>query len=288
RQPVHPIAAPVLVLLACSTAGAGASALLHPPRRPIEAAPPLAHRDVAVESDGATLRGWRFPANGPVRRAAVVYLHGFADNRASGIWIAEKLVPRGHDVIVYDARAHGASGGAACTWGAREKRDLSRVLDALGIERAIVLGVSLGAAVALQAAAGDPRIVGVVSVATFADLASIARERAPPVVPDARVRAALEAFEREAGFRATDVSAVASAAQVRVPVLVVHGADDRETPPSHSRRVFEALAGPKRLRIVEGAGHNDALGKAWPEVERWIAETAGPNAVGRSAPASAR
>jgi PhoPQ-activated pathogenicity-related protein len=59
-------------------------------------------------------------------------------------------------------------------------------------------------------------------------------------------------------------------------VLVVHGAEDRETPPDHSRRVFDALAGPKTLRIVDGAGHNDALGKVWPEVERFIAEVSDP------------
>jgi hypothetical protein len=42
----------------------------------------------------------------------------------------------------------------------------------------------------------------------------------------------------------------------------------------HSDRVLAALAGPKRLLRVEAA-HDDALGRAWPDVEPWIEAVAG-------------
>jgi uncharacterized protein len=246
----------------------GAGALLHPSRKPIAAVPALPHRDVSFEDGGVMLRGWLFPAAAPRRRAAVVYLHGIADNRASGVWIAERLVPLGYDVLAYDGRAHGQSGGAACTYGVLEKRDLTRALDALGIGRAILVGASLGAATALEAAADDPRVLGVVAAAPFSDLAAIARDRAPWFATDAQIREAFALAEREAGFRIADASPVAAAPRVRVPVLLVHGESDRETRPVHSRRVLDALAGPKRLVLVPGAGHDDA--RVWPEVEAWI------------------
>jgi uncharacterized protein len=277
------ILAVLLVQAACLPPSAGAGALLHPGRRPVATVPSLVHRDVSVDGGGVLLRGWLFPASAPSAGVTVVYLHGVADNRASGTWMAEKLVPRGFDFLAYDSRAHGASSGNACTYGFHEKRDLSRALDQLGIGRAVVVGTSLGAAVALQAAAEDPRIVGVVSAATFADLASLARERARGFASESQIRDAFALAEREADFRVAEVSPVASARRIQVPVLLIHGAEDAETPPDHSRRVFDALAGPKRLRIVEGAGHNDAIGKVWPEVERWIAEVS--DAAGRTAPA---
>jgi fermentation-respiration switch protein FrsA (DUF1100 family) len=59
-----------------------------------------------------------------------------------------------------------------------------------------------------------------------------------------------------------------------VPALVIHGADDRETSAKHSKRVYAALAGPRTLRIVEGAGHNGPLSMVWGEVEKWIEEVA--------------
>jgi pimeloyl-ACP methyl ester carboxylesterase len=267
-------------LLACTAAAAlaacmppswGANALLHPARRPVGAAPALAHRDLAVDAgDGVTLRGWLFPAAAAPRAGTVVYLHGVADNRASGVWLAERLVPHGFDVVVYDGRAHGESTGDACTYGFLEKRDLSRVLDRLGVDRAIVVGVSLGAAVALQAAPEDPRIAGVVSVATFSSLDEIARVRVGKLASEGQIREALALSERQGRFRVGEVSPIAAAPRIRAPVLVVYGDDDQETPPDESLRVYAALAGPKQLATVRGAGHDDALPKAWPTVEAWL------------------
>src|SRR5512133_728363 len=122
-----------LALQACIPTSWTAPALLHPQRRHVATAPALAHRDVTFQSEGVALRGWLFPATGPSRDVTVVYLHGIADNRASGTWIAEQLVPRGFDVHAYDSRAHGESGGDACTYGVHEKRDLVRALDALSV-----------------------------------------------------------------------------------------------------------------------------------------------------------
>jgi pimeloyl-ACP methyl ester carboxylesterase len=273
------------VSAACMPPSWGANAMLHPRRKPVGAPPALAHRDLAVESDGATIRGWVFPGKAP-RAGTVVYLHGVADNRMSGVFIAEQLVPEGWDVVVYDSRAHGESGGDACTYGVREKHDLSRVLDAVGADRAIVVGVSLGAAVALQAAADDPRIAGVVSSATFSSLDEIARDRIGHRATDAQIREAFAIAEREGRFRIAEASPVAAAARIRVPVLVIHGAADDETRPVHSRRVYAALAGEKWLELVPGAGHNDALPAAWPVALAWIRERGTQRASAGAAVAS--
>jgi hypothetical protein len=256
----------------------GAGALLHPGRRPIAADPPLAHRELVFESDGVALRGWLFPAaaDGPGRGTTVVYLHGVGDNRASGVWIAERLVRRGFDVLAYDSRAHGASGGDGCTYGFHERRDLSRALDAAGARRVVALGVSLGGAVALQAAPDEPRVAAVVAVAAFSDLEAIARDRAPAFASDGQIRAALAIAEREGRFRVAEVSQLAAARRLRVPVLLVHGEEDRETRPIHSRRILEALGGRGRLRLVAGTGHDDALGRAWAEVESFVVQNGRP------------
>jgi len=259
---------------ACMPPSWGAGAVLHSARRPVGPPPALAHRDVGLDSDGVALRGWLFPAAGASRGVTVVYLHGSGDNRASGVWIAEQLVRRGFDVLAYDSRAHGNSGGDACTYGYYERHDLHRALDALGIRRAILLGVSLGGAVALQETPDDSRVAGVVAVASFSDLESIARDRAPFIASGGQVRQAFALAEQEAHFRVADVSPVKAAGRIQVPVLLVHGGEDHETRPVHSERVYAALAGPRRLLLVKGAGHNDALGRVWPDVEAWIDQVA--------------
>ncbi len=162
--------------------------------------------------------------------------------------------------------------GDACTYGYYEKKDLARVLDQLGVQHAIAVGVSLGAAVALQAAADDPRIRAVVSVATFSSLERIARARVGRIASEGQIRQAFAIVERDGRFKVAEVSPVAAAARIRVPVLVMYGSADSETPTVHSREVHAALAGPKNLEEVAGAGHDDALVKGWDRADAWIAE----------------
>ena len=78
---------------------------------------------------------------------------------------------------------------------------------------------------------------------------------------------------RDGRFAVTDVSPLRAAPRIQVPVLLIHGAADRETPPSHSQRVFEALPGRRRLILVPGKGHNQSLSDSvWSDVDRWIDE----------------
>ena len=231
---------------------------------------PAGATDVTFESSGLKLKGWLFRGSGQ-RRGSVVYLHGSADNRASGISVAERYLKQGFDALVYDSRAHGESEGGACTYGYFEKDDLRKALDLLPARPVVLIGVSLGGAVALQAAAEDSRIAAVVAVATFSDIRTVATERAPFVASRANIDAAFRLAERQAGFKADDVSPLRAAERIRVPVFLIHGEIDKETFPQHSERVLAALRGEKRLLLVPGAGHNDVLRpEVWAEIDGWL------------------
>jgi uncharacterized protein len=260
----------LLALAGCMPPSWGAAALLHPSRRPLTGAPPLRAENVEIASDGVKLEGWLFRATGE-RRGTIVYLHGVADNRASVVGVAQRYVPRGYDVLAYDSRAHGDSTGDACTYGYFERRDLVKALDQLAVSNVAVIGVSLGAAVALQAAAADPRIARIVAISTFSDLRTVASERAPFFASAANVREAIAIAEQQAGFVADEVSPVQAAGHLAIPVLLVHGADDRETAPAHSERVHSALHGPKRLLLLHKSGHAVSLDEAtWRIVDDWL------------------
>ena len=62
------------------------------------------------------------------------------------------------------------------TFGFHEVDDVKRGIDLLGATRVVLIGESRGAAVALQTAARDSRVVGVVAGASFSDLSTIAAE----------------------------------------------------------------------------------------------------------------
>ena len=256
----------------------GANALLHPARRPLTRAISLPHRDSQVRSEGLHLKGWYVPAQHP-RGVLIVYLHGIGDNRQSGIGVAERFGPLGYDVALFDSRAHGESEGDACTYGYHEKNDVFRIMDGIGTTRVVLFGSSLGAAVALQAAPLDHRVIAVIAQSSFSDLNTIARDRAPFLATEGEIRQAIALAEERGNFKASEVSPVDAARSIHVPVLLIHGAIDRETSPSHSEKIAAALSGKKELFLVPGAGHNDVLSgeEPWRHIAAFLAQvSAGP------------
>jgi hypothetical protein len=178
---------------------------------------------------------------------------------------------QGFEAIAYDSRAHGKSGGDACTYGYFEKEDLRRVIDTVRPGPVVLIGSSLGAAVALQLAATDRRITGVVAAESFSDLRTVVTERAPFIFTPSDVAEAIRIAEQKGGFPIDRVNPAAAARTVTAPVLLIHGATDKETPPAQARRIFSALAGPKCMILVPEAGHNQSLhGSIWEEIERWV------------------
>lgn len=264
------IALAVLVA-SCQLHTIGAGALLFPSRKVTRASAPTGCIEKVFTGHGVDLVGWQCAARVNPRKGAVVYLHGIADNRGSAAGIVERFAARGFDVIAYDSRAHGASQGRHCTYGYYEKLDLRGVLDQVGADNVIAIGHSLGAAVALQTAAVDPRIRAVVAASSYSDLRTIATERAPFFFSDGSIAGAFRRAEQDGQFRVDEVSPLQAAANLTIPVLVIHGEADRNTRPSHSERIFVALRGEKKLLIVPGAGHNDVLnGLAWKQIEEWL------------------
>jgi uncharacterized protein len=279
------IAARAALLLAIALGGCmppswGANALLHPQRRPMTRQPNRPADAVEFEGDGAVkLKGWWFRTNATAKRGTVVFLHGVADNRGSAVGVADHFLARGFEVIAYDSRAHGESDGAACTYGFYEKEDLRRVLDRVTVKPIVLMGMSMGAAIALQEAADDRRIGAVVAVSPYSDLRTAARERAPFFASEGNLTQAFKLAEEGGKFRVDDVSAVDAAPRIAAPTLVIHGERDDETPAAHSQRIFAALREPKRLIVVRGAGHNHVLGaKEWNEIDAWIDAAVAPRA----------
>src|SRR5690606_13028734 len=90
--------------------------------------------------------------DGPV----VVMLHGFTDSHRSFDLLRPHL-PETWRAIALTQRGHGQSDKPSSGYEVRDlASDVPAFLDALGVERAIIVGHSMGAAVALQAAANYP------------------------------------------------------------------------------------------------------------------------------------
>ncbi len=135
------------------------------PRQAIDpAALRLPHRDVSFPAtDGVRLSGWYAPGtNG----AVIVLVHGGGGDRQGTIRHARMLAAAGYGVLLYDARGRGESAGHENAFGWRWDRDVRGAIDFLeasGVRRIGLLGLSTGAEAVVTEAASDPRAAAVVA-----------------------------------------------------------------------------------------------------------------------------
>ena len=103
--------------------------------------------------------GVRLSGEDAGRGTAIVLLHGLTATRRYVVMGSRLLERRGYRVVSYDARGHGESGAAASRGGyeyADMAADLAAILDHTGIDRAVLVGSSMGAATALRFALANP------------------------------------------------------------------------------------------------------------------------------------
>jgi alpha-beta hydrolase superfamily lysophospholipase len=232
-------------------------------------------------NDGVELRGWQIIPPSP-NRDWVLLFHGVSDNRTGDLGHAEFLLRHGYSVVIMDSRAHGESGGQMATYGWKERYDTAAISNALyaskNVRHLYALGVSMGAAIALQSAAVEPRIAAVAAEDPFANLREVSYDYAgldtSPVLGKTIFRPAtifaLDAMKRAGGFNPNDVSPEKAVAQRPFPVLLICGTNDHRISCRHAQAIYKAATGPKEMWTVQGAGHASALGQAPAEYENRV------------------
>lgn len=218
----------------------------------------------------------------------VVFLHGAGCDHTVWTLQTRYFAHHGRNVVAVDLPGHGRSPGPALA-GVRELADWTiRAVDALGAERVALIGHSMGALVALDAAARHPDRLWALALLGAAetmrvhpDLLAFARAhdlRAAELVVDWGYsrRAHLGGYrapgvwmmgagqrlvERNLAVLGTDLAAcdaysgaAAAAGQVQCPTLILAGAADRMTPPAGAESLASRIAG-ARLVVLPEAGH---------------------------------
>jgi pimeloyl-ACP methyl ester carboxylesterase len=230
----------------------------------IAVGPPTATLAVRVEEP-------RLPA-----RATVFVLHGIRDHKESLQYWADRLTTAGYRAVLVDSRGQGHSTGRWLTYGVQEARDLSQLVDALGVTGPVaVMGVSYGGATAIQWAGREPRVVAAVAVAPYAslrDIVPVYERRLPlvgPLLPASLIRRTVDAAGRLAHFDPDAANPASAAGHAHSPILIVHGKSDITVPYEQSEAIV-ARAGNAHVKLVplDGQDHDHIAGdpRLWPIV----------------------
>ncbi|MCD6475272.1 MAG: alpha/beta hydrolase [Anaerolineaceae bacterium] len=214
---------------------------------------------------GYSLHGYWLPV--PDSKKTVVLVHGITMNLFASIKYVMPFKKRGFNVLMYDHRNHGKSGGNNTTFGYKEKHDLKAMIDwvenRVGSDSVIgTHGESMGAGTIMQHAAIDDRVKFVVEDCGYADLTALFRYRFQAdfhlrgwlLLPVASVFGKLIA-----GFFYSEVKPVRAIEDLDTPMFFIHGIDDTYIPSSHAEELFNAKKnGLKKLWLAPGAKHAES------------------------------
>jgi pimeloyl-ACP methyl ester carboxylesterase len=211
----------------------------------------------------------------------VLYLHGARWSLGGNLFRIARWQRMGFNVLAIDYRGFGRSDGelpseaqayadAQAAWEALRRREPDPA-------RRFVFGHSLGGAVAIDLATRSPDMAGLVVESSFTSIRDMAEMTKYGYLPVGLILT--QRFD-----------SLAKVPKLAVPVLFIHGAEDRWVPPAMSERLHAAAPAPKRLVLVPGGGHSNVSAVAFEQYRREVldfAASAGRVAVaGNPAPAT--
>lgn len=242
------------------------------PATPSGTGPGLSGRATAARPQGA----WPGTSPGEWARRTVVFVPDVGQNRLQSgfpvLDVARTLVAHGYNVVLFDPRGTGGSGGEGVGFGVVEAADVQAVVDYLQTlgppgGAVAVWGFGTGADAAILAAAADPRIAALIADSPYADPVAFLRRNVPawtglPGVPFGWTVPWTMARETGVPYARVSPLAAVSALGGR-PLLLVAGGADSETPPREVRALYAAARDRYgQTLIVPGAGHLQAFARA--------------------------
>jgi fermentation-respiration switch protein FrsA (DUF1100 family) len=200
-----------------------------------------------ASADGTPLCGWYVPRQDA--RAAVLFCHGNAGNITHRTGILKMLNQRaGVSVLIFDYRGYGRSKGrpneAGILADARAARHWLAVREKIADRDVVLMGESLGGAVAVDLAARDGARALILE-STFTS----APDMAAHFYPWLPVRWAMQ----------TRLDSLSKIGDYHGPLLLAHGTADTIVPIEFGRRLFAAANEPKKLIVLPGHDHNDGM-----------------------------
>lgn len=207
----------------------------------------LPYDDVWLRAeDDVRLHGWFLPV--PEAAFVVLLFHGNAGNISHRLdrtlLLHSKLQS---SVFLFDYRGYGKSEGSPDEEGTyQDGRAAYRYLIERGFapDRILLFGESLGAAVAVQIAR-EHEAAALILESPFTSIPDMARAVYPFLPLGQLVR--------------TRYDSLGKIAEVRMPLLILHGTRDGTVPFEQGERLFQAASEPKRFHAIPGAGHNDTF-----------------------------
>jgi fermentation-respiration switch protein FrsA (DUF1100 family) len=199
----------------------------------------------------------------------IIICHGVTMNRVNSIKYMYLFHNRNWNVLMYDHRRHGESGGKTTSYGHYEKFDLQAVVkwtkETFG--KKITLGIhgeSMGAVTTLLYAGmledGADFYIADCPFSDFEEQLAYLIKKDFKLPKQAVLPFGNTFIKIRDKYALKDVSPISCIQNIQNPVLFVHSKDDDYILPTMSRQLYKKKVGPKKLFIAPKGSHAYSLG----------------------------
>lgn len=220
--------------------------------------------------------GWWMKADSAI--GTVILFHGLSSNKGFALNEANEFLAMGYNTLLIDFRAHGQSGGIACTIGMKEAEEVKLAYDYVkskGEKNIILWGMSMGA-VSITRAVYDYNILPqkIILEMPFERLQDHIRARARvfgfPNEPFGFFVTFWTGLEQ--GYWGFGHQTTKYVRQISCPVLLQWGAKDEYVLKKETENIFKNISSKKTLIEYPEAGHVSLLNA---DTEKWRNAVAG-------------
>jgi uncharacterized protein len=198
----------------------------------------------------------------------MIFCHGVTVNSLTSFKYMKLFLNEGWNVVSYDHRRHGKSGGKTTSYGFYEKQDLKTVVEMVKAKfgehiRLGVHGESMGAVTTLlYASMKESRADFYIADCPFSDFKQQLVHRLKedfklppfPIIPLANF-----VLKWRDGYRLTDISPLNKIEKIKEPVLFIHSAEDTYILPQMTKELYRKKQGEKMLFIAPHGTHARSL-----------------------------
>jgi fermentation-respiration switch protein FrsA (DUF1100 family) len=211
----------------------------------------------------------------------IILCHGVTVNRLNSVKYMNLFLKKGWNVLIYDHRRHGESGGKTTSYGHYEKFDLQKVVQWLKQEvgKPIVLGIhgeSMGAVTTLlYAGTVEDGADFYIADCPFSELEAqlLYRLRVEFKLPGFLIMPIAKPFvQLRDRYSIKAVSPINSIANIVNPVLFIHSKDDDYIPAEMSKQLYEKKQGAKKLYVADKGLHAMSYSENQKEYARVVDE----------------
>ncbi|WP_225420391.1 alpha/beta hydrolase [Lapidilactobacillus bayanensis] len=205
----------------------------------------------------------------------VIIAHGYMGSRQEMGLYARLFKQLGYNLLLPDARGHGASEGDYIGYGWPERKDyqgwIKQIIQKNGTNSKIVLfGVSMGAATVMMTSGEQlpSQVKAVIEDCGYttakAELTYQQQEMFPKIPPLVSIPVTSLVTRIRAGYFLGQANAVQALKKSKLPTLFIHGGDDHFVPTAMVKELYAAHKQNNQhdqLLIVKGADHAESITK---------------------------